>query len=43
MATISQLLNRAIQHHQQGQLSQAETYYRQILAQDRYHLEALHS
>ena len=42
MATLSQLLNLAIQHHQQGQLSQAEIYYRQILAQDRHHLEALH-
>ena len=42
MATISQLLNLAIQHHQQGQLSQAEICYRQILAQDRHHLEALH-
>jgi protein O-GlcNAc transferase len=42
MATISQLFNLAIQHHQQGQLSQAETLYRQILAQDRHHLETLH-
>ncbi|BAP56998.1 O-linked N-acetylglucosamine transferase, SPINDLY family [Thioploca ingrica] len=42
MATISQLLNLAIQHHQQGQLSQAEILYKQILAQDRYHLEVLH-
>ena len=42
MTTISQLLNLAIQHHQQGQLSQAETLYKQILAQDRHHLEALH-
>jgi predicted O-linked N-acetylglucosamine transferase (SPINDLY family) len=42
MATVTQLLNLAVQHHQQNQLAQAESLYRQILAQDRHHADALH-
>ena len=42
MPTVSQLLNLAIKHHNNGQLAQAESLYRQILAHDRHHAEALH-
>jgi len=40
--TIPQILALAIQHHQQGQFSQAESLYRQILARERDHADALH-
>lgn len=40
--TIPQILALAIQHHQKGQFSQAESLYRQILARDRDHADALH-
>jgi protein O-GlcNAc transferase len=42
MNTIAQLLNLAVQHHQANNLPQAESLYRQILAQDRHHADALH-
>ena len=40
--TIEQALAIALQHHQAGQLSQAEPIYRQILAQVPQHAGALH-
>jgi tetratricopeptide (TPR) repeat protein len=42
MATISQALAIAIQHHQAGRLQAAEQIYRQILALEPDHAEALH-
>jgi predicted O-linked N-acetylglucosamine transferase (SPINDLY family) len=39
---INQLLQAAVEHHQAGRLPEAETLYRQILAQDANHPEALH-
>ena len=40
--TIEQALQMAQQHHQAGQLAQAEALYRQILQQDPNHSDALH-
>ncbi len=40
--TIQQALQIAVQHHQAGQLQQAEILYRQILAQQPNHADALH-
>jgi tetratricopeptide (TPR) repeat protein len=42
MATISEALAIAIQHHQAGQLQLAEQIYRQILAVEPNHVDALH-
>jgi predicted O-linked N-acetylglucosamine transferase (SPINDLY family) len=42
MPTIPEALNIAIQHHRAGQLREAETIYRQILAADPNHLDAWH-
>ncbi len=41
-ANTAALLNTALQHHQQGQLPQAEALYRRILAAQPGHPEALH-
>jgi predicted O-linked N-acetylglucosamine transferase (SPINDLY family) len=40
--TIAQALTTAIQHHQRGELGAAEAIYRQILARDAHHSDALH-
>jgi protein O-GlcNAc transferase len=40
--TISQALQMALQHHQAGRISDAETLYRQILAAQPKHVDALH-
>jgi len=40
--TIQQAFDRALQHHQAGQLPQAEALYRQILAVQPNHAESLH-
>ena len=40
--TIQQALEVAIQHHQSGRLAEAEALYRQILAVDPRHADALH-
>ena len=42
MATISEALAIAIQHHNAGRLQAAEQTYRQILAVEPDHAEALH-
>jgi len=42
MATISQALAIAVQHHQAGRLATAEQIYRQILAAEPNHADALH-
>ena len=42
MATIPEALALAIQHHQAGRLQAAEQIYRQILASDPNHADALH-
>jgi protein O-GlcNAc transferase len=42
MATIADTLQIAIQHHQAGRLPVAEQTYRQILAIDPDHIDALH-
>ena len=42
MATISETLAMAIQHHQAGRLGEAEQAYRQILAADPNHADAWH-
>jgi tetratricopeptide (TPR) repeat protein len=42
MATISQALAIAVQHHQAGRLQAAEQIYRQILAVEPNHVDALH-
>ena len=42
MATIPEALAVAVQHHQSGQLLQAEQIYRQILNADPSHADALH-
>ena len=41
-AALSQLFATAVQHHQAGQLAQAEGAYRQILAVDKNHVDSLH-
>src|SRR5438552_17580859 len=40
--TIPQALELAIQHHRAARLAEAETIYRQILAQEPNHADALH-
>ena len=42
MATPSDALTIAVQHHQAGRLGKAEQIYRQILAADPDHADALH-
>ena len=42
MATISELLAIAVQHHQGGRLQAAEQIYRQILAVEPNHADAIH-
>jgi protein O-GlcNAc transferase len=42
MATISEALAMAVQHHQAGRLGAAEQIYRQILAAEPEHVDALH-
>ena len=42
MATLSETLAMAVQHHQAGRLQAAEQIYRQILAVDPEHVDALH-
>lgn len=42
MATISEALATAFQHHQAGQFQQAEQIYRQVLAIDPNNVDALH-
>ena len=42
MATISEALAIAIQHHQAGRLQAAEQIYRQILAVEPNHADAIH-
>jgi predicted O-linked N-acetylglucosamine transferase (SPINDLY family) len=42
IATIPQLLAVAVQHHQAGQLAEAESRYRQILVQQPNHANAIH-
>ncbi len=42
MATISEALAIAIQHHRAGQLQAAEQIYRQILAAEPNHADTLH-
>jgi predicted O-linked N-acetylglucosamine transferase (SPINDLY family) len=40
--TIEQVLDLAVQHHQAGRLREAEALYRQILAHQPQHIDALH-
>jgi tetratricopeptide (TPR) repeat protein len=40
--TLDQAMQAAISHHQSGQLSEAEKIYRQVLAAQPNHIEALH-
>jgi len=40
--TVQQAFDLALKHHQSGQLQQAEQLYRQILAQQPQHADALH-
>jgi tetratricopeptide (TPR) repeat protein/SAM-dependent methyltransferase len=42
MAAVSESLHRAIQHHEAGQLDQAEALYREIVRVDPGHADALH-
>ena len=42
MATISEAMKIAVQHHQQGELQEAERIYRQILQVQPNHADALH-
>ena len=42
MATISEALAIAVQHHQAGRLQAAEQIYRQILAVEPNHADAIH-
>ncbi len=42
MATLAQALTQGLRHHQAGQLPRAEQIYRQILAQQPVHADALH-
>ena len=39
---IAELLKRAVRHHHAGQLTEAEDYYRQVLAIDQNHFDSLH-
>ena len=40
--SVAQMFNQALQHHQAGDLRQAESLYRQILQIDPRHVDALH-
>jgi tetratricopeptide (TPR) repeat protein/SAM-dependent methyltransferase len=40
--SMNQLFTTAVRHHQAGQLAEAETLYRQILAIDKDHVDSLH-
>ena len=40
--SIAELLKRAVRHHQAGQLTEAEDYYRHVLAIDQNHFDSLH-
>ena len=42
MAAVSESLQRALKHHEAGELEQAETLYREIIRVDPGHLDALH-
>src|SRR5262245_10112760 len=42
MATLSETVAMAVQHHQAGRLQSAEQMYRQILAAEPDHVDALH-
>jgi tetratricopeptide (TPR) repeat protein len=42
MATTADLFNLALQHHQAGNLHQAEGHYYQVLQADPYHADAMH-
>ncbi|HEY3902085.1 MAG TPA: tetratricopeptide repeat protein [Chthoniobacter sp.] len=42
MSTVAQSFELAVQHHQSGRLTQAESLYRQILAVHPHHADALH-
>src|SRR3989304_4457739 len=42
MATITEALNTALQHHQAGRLSESEAIDRQILQAEPHHPDALH-
>src|ERR1700688_2356172 len=39
---IAELLRRAVRYHTAGQLTEAEDYYRQVLAIDQNHFDSLH-
>jgi Tfp pilus assembly protein PilF len=43
MATTSELLDMAVRSHQNGDLRQAETLYRQVLRVNPHHIQALHN
>src|SRR3569833_1434073 len=42
MATVQELLNLAVRHHQAGELAQAEQIYRQVLQSDPRQVDAWH-
>jgi Flp pilus assembly protein TadD len=42
MTTLARALERAVKHHQAGELQQAEQLYREILQVDPNHIDALH-
>src|SRR5436309_1284232 len=42
MATVADVLGRAVRYHQAGQLPEAEQLYRQLLREDPRHAEAWH-
>ena len=41
-AEIAELSKKAVRHHQAGQLAEAESYYRKVLAIDPTHFDSLH-
>jgi len=42
VSAVTESLKKAVQHHQAGELQQAERLYRRILRRDRSHADALH-
>lgn len=42
MATVNELIQIAVGHHQNGQLQKAETVYRRILQDNPHHTDVLH-